>query len=114
MINNNRIVPVMETDLISLYSVILSAAQVTFVKLAASGIGDFAITDGTTAMLADEPVKKISVAEGVTAFTLYFVPDPEFAGFGDATVSGDVNADGKSLYKAVLSSSTITITQVGL
>ena len=114
MINNDRTVSVLHTDVISLYSVILAAANVSYVELESDGIGTFEITDGTTAMLANEPVKTVSVDNGVSAFTLYFVPDFDFAGFGSATVSGDVVADGVSLYKAVLSSGTITITQVGL
>jgi hypothetical protein len=49
---------------------------------------------------------------------VYFVPAYDFAGFAKTgatiTESGDVDADGHTLYKAVLSSGTVTYTKVGL
>ena len=116
MVNTDRIVPVEKIDLISLYGLILKqdSANSSMDALQASTIdGDFSC--GTGIHLAAQPVKTcdFSGASG----TLYFVPDYAYAGFTKAgaavTVSGDVVADGVTLYKAVLSSGTVTITKAG-
>ena len=125
MINNNRIVPVQATDLISLYAVILkqdTTNNSTLAKVDASNAeGDFAITSASTPLICSEPAKSIDLAAAVTAATVYFVPAYNYKGFSLAGVaeepaagSVDVDADGATLYKAVLSSGDITITKVGL
>lgn len=122
MINNKRIVPVQATDLISLYAVILkqdTTNNSTLAKVdAANAEGDFAITAASTPLLCSEPAKSIDLAEAVTAATIYFVPTYDFAGFTLAGVEkepiGTIDADGNTLYKAVLSSGDITVTKVGL
>ena len=119
MINTNRIVPVEKIDLISLYGLILlqASANSGMTVLQASDIaGDFAC--GTGIHIADQPVKTCNFT-GASG-TLYFVPAFDYVGF---TVSGaaatiadndvEVAPDGHTLYKAVLSSGTVTITQVG-
>ena len=119
MINKNRIVPVMKTDLLSLYSVILmmdSGNSSMAVAEASDVEGNFAIST-TGVKICNQPVKKVNLT-GASA-TVYFVADAEYDGFyingtkeepqvGSATVV----ADG-SLYSAVLSSGDITITQIG-
>ena len=117
MINKNRIVSTTKTDLISLYSVILAAASVTLTKLDAKNVdGDFAITaaPASGSLIASEPVKSITIADAVSAVSVYFVPAYDYEGFGDATVSGTVDADGNSLYKATLATGTVTIEKVGM
>lgn len=122
MINNKRIVPVQATDLISLYAVILkqdTTNNSTLAKVdAANAEGDFAITAASTPLLCSEPAKSIDLAEAVTAATIYFVPTYDFVGFSLAGVEkepiGTIDADGNTLYKAVLSSGDITVTKVGL
>lgn len=119
MINNNRIVPVQVIDLISLYGLILKQdsnnADLTAVQ--ATNPGVFEITEASDPLLAAEPIQSCDFGEDVTAATLYFVPAYDFVGFtlnGVATTpTGDVNPDGRTLYQAVLSSSAITITQIG-
>lgn len=118
MINKDRIVPVMATDLISLYGVILSAAGTTLTVVNAENPAQFEITGASGDLIASEPIQTCDFASGVSTATLYFVPAYNFAGF---TVNGaaveptgvDIQTDGRSLYKASLASGAITITQVG-
>ena len=125
MINDKRIVPVMKTDLISLYSVILKQASgnSALAKLASLDIlGNFQIKTNNAVLIADQPVVSCDIdatASSVSACTLYFVADADYTGFkidGVAVTpedgSVDVVADG-SLYKAVLASGDITVTRVG-
>lgn len=119
MINTDRIVPVEKIDLISLYGLILlqDSNNSSMAALQASTVdGQFAC--GTGVKLAAQPVKTCNFT-GSTG-TLYFVPAFDYAGFtvgGSAATIADndveVEADGHTLYKAVLSSGTVTITQVG-
>lgn len=126
MINSNRIVPVMATDLISLYSVILvqASGNSSLAKLASNDVeGNYQIKTNSAVLLADQPVVSCDIdatASSVSACTLYFMADPAFKGFSIDGVaeeladgSVDVVADG-TLYKAVLSSGDITVTKVGL
>lgn len=121
MINTNRIVPVQATDLITLYGTILKAANVSASKLAAGEIGKFQVTTNSATLLCDEPAVKIdfdATTSSVSAGTVYFVPAYNYAGFtidgAAVTPSGDVVADGATLYKAVLATGAITITKVGV
>lgn len=123
MINTDRIVPVVATDLISLYGLILkqdTTNNSSLTKLEAGEIGEFQITSGSNPLICNEPAKVIDIdatASSVSACTVYFVPAYDYKGFTvdgvAATPVGDVDADGRTLYKAVLSSSTITITKQG-
>lgn len=122
MINNNRIVPVQATDLITLYAVILkqdTTNNSTLAKVDATNAeGDFAITSASTPLICSEPAKSIDLGESVSSVTVYFVPAYNYKGFtlaGVATTpTGSVNADGATLYKAVLATGAVTITKVGL
>lgn len=116
MVNTDRIVPIQKIDLISMYGLILlqASANSAMTVLQASTIdGDFSC--GTGIHLAAQPVKSCDFT-GASG-TLYFVPDYAYEGFTKSgaavTVSGDVNPDGVTLYKAVLSSNTVTITKAG-
>ena len=123
MINTDRIVPVQATDLISLYGLILlqDSNNSGLTALDASNIGEFQITSGSAALIADEPAKVIDIdatASSVSACTVFFVPAYDYEGFtidGVAveTAGATVNADGRTLYKATLATGTGTIAKVG-
>lgn len=125
MINENRIVPVTKTDLLSLYSVILKqdSNNSGLAKLVSSDIvGNFEIKTNSAVLIADQPVVSCDIdatASSVTAATLFFVADNAYDGFSidgvavtPAEGSAAVVADG-SLYKAVLATGAITITKIG-
>jgi len=123
MINEDRIVSVTKTDLLSLYGVILKAANVDVAKLDATATGTFKISSALTTdyVLADEPVKSLDIASTVTSASIYFVPAYDFEGFtvggASATIASasvDVDADGNTLYLAVLADGEITVSKVGL
>ena len=125
MINNDRIVPVQAIDLLSLYGLILeqNSNNSGLAKLAADAMGEFQVKTNNAKLIAAEPAVSIdfdSTASSVSAGTVYFVPAFDYKGFTidgvaeePASGSVDVVADGKSLYKAVLSSGDITITKCG-
>ena len=122
MINNDRIVPVQATDLLSLYSVILAqdSNNSSLEKLVADNIGELQVKANSKLYLAAEPVKTIDIdatASSVTASSIFFVPAYDYAGFtidgAAVTPTGDVVADGRTLYKAVLATGAITITKIG-
>ena len=122
MINTDRIVPVTATDLITLYGLILkqASANATLAKLEADAIGEFTVKSGSAPLIASEPVKKIDIdatASSVSSATIYFVPAYDYAGFsidGTAvTPTGDVVADGRTLYVATLATGAITIAKAG-
>lgn len=121
MINNNRIVPVQKMDLLTLVGTILGLIGTSYSVLAAETVeGDFSVT-GTGAVgnkLADQPVKTLDFASGVTGGTVYFVPAYDYAGItvngaaAYADGSADVLPDGVTLYKAVLASNEVTVTAI--
>ena len=123
MINKDRIVPVQATDLLSLYSVILKmdSNNATLAKLNALDVdGAFKVTSGSAPLLCSQPAETIDIdatTSSVSACTVYFVPAYDYKGFtidGSAvTPTGSVDADGVTLYKAVLSTGAITLTKVG-
>lgn len=119
MINKNRIVPVQATDLLSLISTVCSLASVTVAKLDASEIGVFDVAaNPASAVLCSEPVKSFNFGSSVTAATVYFIPAYNYEGFtingvAEATEGAEVEADGRTLYSATLSSGDITIAKIG-
>ena len=117
MINTDRIVPVTVTDLLTLYGNILTIAGETVAAVQATTPGKFEVSEAATDLIAAEPVKTMDFAEGVSAATVYFIADYNYAGFtvdGVAvTATGDVEADGRTLYKAELADGAITITKIG-
>lgn len=125
MVNNDRIVPIQKIDYLSMIGTILTLNSTSFTVLAATDVvGDFSVTGSGAVgnILANQPVKSLDFASGVTSGTVYFVADFTFTGI---TVSGsaatiddsglalsDVNPDGITLYKAVLGSGEVTLTAV--
>lgn len=124
MINTNRIVPITATDLITNYGVILAAAAAAAsgtapTKLSAgNAAGIFSQSTNSASVLCDEPVKTLTFGASVTAATVYFVPAYDYKGFDKTgatlTVTGTVDADGSTLYKATLSTNALTIAKIGL
>ena len=118
MINTERIVPVNETDLITLYGTMMKLAGTSVTAVEAVDPAVFALTSGSGNLLANEPVKTLDFGASVTAAVVYFVPALNYEGFSIAgtkaeTAGAEVTADGKTLYTATLSSGTITIAKVG-
>lgn len=121
MINNSRIVSPLATDLLSIYAVALkqNSNNSSLAKVSASSVeGDFNVTTNSAVSFLDEPAKSITLGTSVTAATIFFVPAFSYEGIkktgAELTISGSVDADGSTLYKAVLDSGTVTITKEGL
>lgn len=125
MINNYRIVPIQKMDLLTMIGTILNIANVSYTALQPTNTtGAFSVTGSGAAgtKLCSQPVETLDFASGVTGGTVYFIPAYDFEGI---TVAGsaatiddsgldldDVQPDGVTLYKAVLSSGEVTITAV--
>lgn len=116
MINTNQIVPVTALDLLTLYSVILKAANVSVAKLAGADGAYSVAANGT--YLADAPVETLDFASTASAATVYFVAGYDFAGIKKAGVAQTLatapEPDGRTLYTATLSSGSVTVAKVGL
>ncbi|MBR4210179.1 MAG: hypothetical protein IKQ96_08210 [Lachnospiraceae bacterium] len=125
MVNNDRIVPVQKIDLLSLYATVMGLANITAAILKANGVeGIFSVTGSGSAgtFLANQPVKTLDFPAAVTGATVYFVAGYDFAGLKVAGAAptfnssyldnDDVLPDGVTLYKAVLSGGTVTMTAV--
>lgn len=117
MINQDRIVPVTATDLLSLYGVILTVGGKTLTVAQATNPAQFNIASASGDLIANEPVATCDFASGVSTANIYFVPAYNYAGFtvngASVETTGDVVADGKTLYLAALASGAVTITKVG-
>ena len=119
MMNQNRIVPVTQSDLISLYSsaLVLHDGTIEQKSVASEDVpAVFDIADVSGVFLLDEPVKKATVASGAEV-TLYFVAAYDFEGIyvagSDEPLSADIDNDGKSLFKAVIADGAATVSKVG-
>lgn len=123
MVNKNRVVPVQKIDFLSLVGTIMKLAGTTYALITGTD-GAFEVTGSGSVgnKLANEPVKSIDFKTGVTAATVYFVPDYDFktiltAG-AESTISDsgidldEIKLDGISLYSAALSSGSVIITEV--
>lgn len=119
MINSNRIVPITNIDLITMYSVALSTLEAAPEKLAATTQGIFSQNTNNKVVMCDEPVKSFNFGSSASAGTVYFVAAPDYEGFKVQTIKVStagttVKPDSRTLYKAVRASGTITVSQVGL
>lgn len=124
MINKDRIVPIQAIDLLTNYGLILkmdTTNNSSLAKLDAIDTdGSFQIKSGSVPLIASEPVSTCDIdatASSVSACTLYFVPAYDYKGFSIDGVAvetlGTVEADGRTLYKAVLATNAITVSKVG-
>lgn len=123
MINNDRIVPVTKIDLLSLYGTILNVATSNPIETLKSidVEGNFSVTvdDNDYSYLADQPVKTLDFASGVSTGTVYFVAGYDFssitvAGAAATLAEGsigldEVKKDCATLYEVILESGAITI-----
>lgn len=120
MINKDRIVPVTATDLITLYSVILTGMGNTIYKLEPVAPGIFEInTDAESGLVCTEPVKELTFDAGVSDSEFFFLADYDFKGFfqsgAELSVSGDeIIPDGVTPYAAVLGSGAVAVSKIGL
>lgn len=119
MINDNRIVPIEVYDLLSMVGLIMKLAGTTVSKISATNPAEFTVTGSGDVgnKLADEPVKVLDFASGVTAGVVYFVPSYDYEGFKVngtkvTTTGADVEADGRTLYTATLSGGGVAIAKV--
>lgn len=113
MVNSERIVPITSMDFISMIGTIMTLDGTSFTLVESSSVpGDFTVSTGNS--LLNQPAGKITFS-GSSA-TVYFVADYNGVEFykssTDLTISGEAVCDGITLNKAVLSSGTVTITQV--
>lgn len=118
MINTNRIVPVVKTDLLTLYGTILKIANVSVTALAATDTdGNFEQSTNNATVICTEPVKSFNFTSTAVGGKVYFVPANNFEGFKNGTtpiyINGTVDADGATLYTATFSSGVITYAKVG-
>lgn len=126
MINTNQIVPVSATDLLSLIGTVMAIGQESLAAVPTAlapldAEGDFQVKTNSAVYLASVPVKSLdfdATASSVSAGTVYFIPAYSYEGFSIdgakvTTAGADVVADGRTLYKAVLATGTVTISKVG-
>lgn len=120
MINENRIVQVSNTDLLTLYGTIMKLAGTSVTAVQATNPGQFELTSGSGNLLAAEPVESLDFGSGVTSAVVYFIAAYNYSGFtiqGAAVTpesgSVDVEPDARTLYTATLSGGKVTIAQVG-
>lgn len=123
MINKDRIVPIKKIDFLSLVGVILGIGGTSYNILASADVeGTFEVTGSGAAgtLVANQPVKTLDFKSGVTSGTVYFVPAFDYEGitvaglaatYADGSVE-EIQADGITLYKAVLGSGEVTLTAV--
>lgn len=113
MVNKDRIVPITSMDFLSMIGTVMTLAGTSYTLVSSADVeGSFTVSTGNS--LLNQPAKKVTFS-GASA-TVYFVCDyagVEFKKTGTTlTISGEAVADGITLNKAVLSSGTVTITQV--
>ena len=121
MINKNRIVPVVKTDLLSLYGTMLAVLGLSYNILKSSDIpGNFSVTSSGE-FLCDQPVKTLDIPADVTECMVYFVADYDFGGltvagaaptFGEGYTNDTIIPDCTTLFIASLDSGTVTVTAV--
>ena len=114
MINKDRIVPIQAVDRLSSIGEIMTLANISYTVVAAADIqGNFTVA-ATGNKLLSQPAKTINFT--AASGTVYFIPGYSWEGFkisgAAATATGTVKADCTTLYKAVLASGAITVTQI--
>lgn len=112
MINQNRIVPIQKTDLLTLFGGILKVCSVSYTVLTSADVeGSFTVgTAGT--YLANQPVKTLNFT--AASGTVYFVAAYDFAGItvNDVAAEVEVKNDGATIYTAVLADGDVTVTAI--
>lgn len=115
MINKSRTVPIQAVDRLTSIGETMTLANVTYAVVESADIeGNFTIS-ATGNKLLSAPAKTINFT--AASGTVYFIPGYAWEGFrvsGAAVTPGGaaVNADCTTLYKAVLASGAVTVTQI--
>lgn len=120
MVNNNNIIPVTQTDLLTLYGTALKLAGTSYTVIAANDVaGNFSpVMPGETGnKLANAPVKTFNFRVDTVSAVVYFVAAYDYAGFsvnGTAVVTSGatVNPDCATLYSATLSDGAVAIAAI--
>lgn len=121
MMNDKRIVPILATDLLTMYGTMMKLAGTSVTAVSAEDTGVFVLSSGSGNLFADEPVKSFDFGS-VSSAVVYFVAAYDFEGFKvdgvDVTPTMSpstlvVNKDARTLYTATISSGTVTIAQKG-
>ena len=121
MMNDKRIVPILATDLLTMYGTIMKLAGTSVTAVSAEDTGVFVLSSGSGNLFADEPVKSFDFGS-VSSAVVYFVPAYDFEGFKvdgvDVTptmspATLEISKDARTLYTATISGGTVTIAQKG-
>lgn len=125
MINKDRIVPIVKTDLLSAYGTMLTLAGFSYDILKSSDIpGNFSVTGSGDAgnFLCDQPVRSLDIPADVTDCMVFFVADYDFGGLTVAGAAPTFDEEGytndtilpdcATLYSAFLTSGTVTVNAV--
>ena len=119
MINKDRIIPIQKCDFLTMVGIVMHFSGASYDIAYASDVeGNFTITAAAIGqsgvMLCNEPVKTLTLADGVANGIVYFVPAYDFAGItiGESEVEADVKADGITLYKADIVEGVVTVTPI--
>lgn len=117
MINNDRIVPITQTDLLSAYSTMLALAGTSFTKISGDKEGNFKLaSDASGNILCDAPVKSLDFSTA-SAAVVYFVGAYDFKEIivnnAVVTPTGTVSKDVATLQTATLATGAVTIAKVG-
>lgn len=115
MLNNDRIVPVTKTDLLSLYRMIIQYSGQSINVLQPED-GDAAFMCPAGYNIAAVPLKSFDFSGGNTG-SIYFVAERGYVGctnenFYKSAFSDEVVPDGVTLYQATLSGQSYTISKV--
>lgn len=114
MINTNRIIPIQAIDRLSAIGETLTLAEKAYTVVAADDVeGNFTVSETGTSLL-NQAAKKINFTG--ESGTVLFIPGYSWEGFevSGAAVEpeGEIAADCTTLYKAVLASGAVTVTQI--
>ena len=125
MVNKDRVVPIQKCDFLSMIATVLGLNGTSYTLLKSPDVdGNFvsAATGSVGNVLCNQPVKSLKLDGSASSATVYFVCDYAFEGIkvgsSDATLDDaglsydDLEKDGITLYKAVLSSGEITLSAV--
>lgn len=123
MINKDRIVPVVKTDLLTLYGTILTLIGTSYAVIQGDIEGNFDVTGSGAAgnKLAATPLKSVDFKSGVTGGTVYCIIAEDFEGVkvaGSAATLASASLDydeilkNGDLYSIALSSGEVTIAHV--
>lgn len=118
MINEDRIVSVLKTDLLTLYGNILVLSGKSVNAIEAGEIGQFSLADPTGTYIASEPVDTINLTGTLGESEIYFIPDYSYRGIKDngtpVDTDTEVSADGETLYKiAITSGGVVSVAKAG-